>query len=69
MELIGMTDERVFKKRTKLIVIKFFYCLTVFMTPYRLQTCPAAMRPTLCIYLCHYRNCIASGEDDLEYHG
>jgi hypothetical protein len=69
MELIGTADERVFKKRTKLIVIKILYCLTVFTTPYRLQTCPAAMRPTSCIYFCHCRNCIASGEDDLEYHG
>jgi len=33
MELIGMVDERVFKKRTKFTVMSSFYCLTVFVTP------------------------------------
>jgi hypothetical protein len=50
MELIGMADERVFKKLTKLTVMSSFYCLTVFAAPYRLQTSPGRNAPDV-IYL------------------
>jgi hypothetical protein len=40
-----------------LILMSSFYCLTVFGAPYGLLTNPAAMRPTLYIYTCHYRAC------------
>jgi hypothetical protein len=62
MELIGISDEQAFKKRTKLTVMSSIYCLTVFGAPYGLLTIlPQCARRHISILVI-----IVSAEDELE---